>query len=198
MKTLKLTDLNLHDIGNSIQMTGAIYSGNGQHFMLTFPDEHGTDFTQASKLEMSHTDWEAFLKQTDHLEVEMRLMDETTGKIVKAIVRKSQRQVDQSVSWAVFHRDSYRCRYCGRGNGTPLTVDHLVLWEEGGPSTVANLVSACKKCNRTRGNTPYSDWLESGYYKHVSRTLDAVVRDTNQTVLSTLDGIERIKYKRSR
>jgi hypothetical protein len=198
MNIAKLSDLNLLDVGNAIQMTGAIYSGNGEHYLLTFPEEHGTDFTQAKKLEMTHPEWETFLKQTDHLNVEVKLLDPITGQIVKAIMRKSQRQVDQSVSWAVYHRDRYKCRYCARGDGTALTVDHLVCWEEGGPSTVENLVSACRKCNRTRSNMSYPDWLASGYYKHVSRQLDDDTREANLLLVGTLDGIERLKYKRSR
>ena len=195
---IQLSDLNILDIGNQLQLTGAVYSGNGGHILTIFPDEHGEDFTKAQVLEMGYPEWEKFLKQTDHLEVEMRQMDEATGKIVRAIVRKSQRQVDQSISWAVFHRDGYKCRYCGRGDGTPLTVDHLVCWEEGGPTSIENLLSACRKCNRTRGNTSYSDWLSGGYYKHVSRQLSEDVRTANFDLIGTLDKIERVKYKRSR
>ena len=197
MNKLQLSDLNLHDVGNQIQLTGAVYSGNGQQFLVIFPEEHGQDFSQANLLEMSHADWEKFLKQTDYLETEMRTVDEATGKLIRAVVRKSQRQVDQNISWSVFRRDGYRCRYCGRGD-VPLTVDHLVLWEEGGPTTEANLVSACKNCNRTRGNTPYVDWLTHPHYLKVSRNLDSVKRYENSALVQTLDKIERVKFKRSR
>jgi hypothetical protein len=192
---MKLNDLPLLDIGNNIQLTGAIYSGNGQHYACIFPDEHGLNIHSIRGLEMDHADWEKFLLQTDHLETEMKLLDPATGKIVKAIVRKSQRQVDQNISWKVFRRDDYACRYCGR-NDVPLTVDHLVLWEEGGPTTEANLVSACKKCNRTRGNTPYEEWLKSDYYSKVCKC--PIDRAMNEKLLPTLASIPRMTYKRSR
>ena len=64
----------------------------------------------------------------------------TITKLYKAVIRKCQRNIEQGVSWNVFRRDGYACRYCGNKE-VPLTVDHLVLWEESGPSTEANLVS---------------------------------------------------------
>ena len=75
------------------------------------------------------------------------------GTLTKAILRKTARQIEASVSWQVWRRDGCRCRYCGRDN-VPLTVDHLVRWEEGGPSTEENLVSSCKKCNQSQGDQP--------------------------------------------
>lgn len=195
MATIK--DLNILDVGNSIQMTGAIYSGNGKHYACLFPDEHGIQSRDVEILEMDHKEWEVFLHQTDHLETEMNLLDPETGKIVKAIVRKSQRQVDQNVSWKVFRRDRYRCRYCGRDD-VPLTVDHLILWENSGPSIESNLVSACKKCNRTRGNTEYKDWLQSDYYKKVSARIGQLVHADNEALIGTLDSIPRVTHKRSR
>ena len=73
----------------------------------------------------------------------------------------------------------------------PLTVDHLVCWEVGGPSTEANLVSACRKCNKVRGNTPYPDWLTNGYYVQVSKGLKPAVREANEAVSATLDAVPR-------
>jgi hypothetical protein len=197
MNPVRLSDLNLLKIGNEIQLTGAIYSGDGEHYLVVLPEEHGEDFSRAKLLEMDFTDWETFLKQTDFVEVQISKVDEFTGKLVKAIVRKTTRQIEQDVSWRVYRRDGFACRYCGK-NDVPLTVDHLVLWEEGGPSTEANLVSSCKKCNRTRGNTQYSVWLQSHYYNKVSRNLSRDILQKNVDLIPTLDKIERLKFKRSR
>jgi 5-methylcytosine-specific restriction endonuclease McrA len=79
-----------------------------------------------------------------------------------------------------------------------MTVDHLVLWEEGGPSTEANLLSACRKCNKTRGNTQYSAWLKSPFYGKVSRALDEATRRSNEALLATLDTIPKLVHTRSR
>jgi hypothetical protein len=166
---MRLSDLNLHNIGNTIQITGCIYSGNGNHYFCWFPGEESPDGFAESSLFMDLPEWETFLKQTDTLETEImaRAKDKT---ITKAIVRKAERQIATHIQWAVFRRDHYTCRYCG-DNACPLTVDHIVLWEEGGPSIEKNLVAACKKCNRTRGNTQYGDWLRSNEFKTRSRKL---------------------------
>jgi 5-methylcytosine-specific restriction endonuclease McrA len=37
-----------------------------------------------------------------------------------------------------------------------------------GASVEDNLITACRKCNKTRGNMLYEDWLNSDYYKKVS------------------------------
>lgn len=191
---MKFSDLDLLSIGNTVQMTGVLYSGEGRTLLCFFPGEK--EDLPLEVLEMAPEEWQDFLKQTDVLNTEA-LARSKDGTIGKAILRKSQRQIDASVSWRVFKRDGYRCRYCGNDN-TPLTVDHLVLWEEGGPTTEANLVTACKKCNRRRGNQQYTAWLESPDYRRSSEGLSAEVRHQNTALVATLSQIPRAIYQRSR
>ena len=205
---MKLKDIDIHAIGNTIQITGAIFSGEGRLLLCMFPDDRGSLYGDVSRevwmsgrlevcvLDMDLDDWNKFLRQTDLLEVEI-LQQASDGTLAKAVLRKSARQISQHVSWAVFRRDGYRCRYCGRDD-VPLTVDHLVLWEEGGPSIEENLVAACKKCNKKRGNTPYAEWLESPRYRGTSENLDPSVRFDNQAMVERLDSIPRSHHKRSR
>ena len=96
--------------------------------------------------------------------------------------------------WEVFRRDNYTCRYCGNKQ-VPMTVDHVVLWEEGGPSIVKNLICSCKKCNNTRGNMQYEDWLESDGYKDRSVVLTGNDHLRNAIVL---DLIPEIREKHMR
>lgn len=207
---MKFDDLNLHDIGNTIQITGVIYSGQGKHLLCFFPEHHGEleccvpaddniaviapGRDQIEALNMSREEWVQFLRQTDILETEVLTQAGPDAKVVKAVLRKSSRQIAQSISWAVFRRDGYACRYCGNDK-TPLTVDHLVLWEEGGPSTEENLVSACRKCNKTRGNTPYPEWLSHPHYQRTSKNLSPRVREANEALVATLSGIPRMIHK---
>jgi hypothetical protein len=192
---MKLADLNLLDFGNTIMITGVVFSGKGQVLVCPFPGEHDP-LDAIEHLDLSLDDWNRVLKQTDVLEVEM-LAKAKDGTIAKAIVRKSQRCIEASVSWRVFKRDSYTCRYCGRDDA-PLTVDHLVLWEEGGPSIDANLVSACKRCNKARGNTQYADWLVHPHYQRTSANLSDATRQANRALLDTLDKIPRNINQRTR
>lgn len=191
---MRFCDLDLHRIGTEIRCVGAIYAdGLDQFYLCYFPWETPTE--EEEMLSMTLTEWTQFLQQTDRLEVMAKVVDED-GKVMKAMVRKSQRQISQAVSWAVYKRDGYRCRYCNK-DGIPLTVDHLVLWEEGGPSIEANLVAACRKCNKVRGNKPYNEWLLHPHYRRVSRFLSHDQRTANAALATTLDSIPR-QYVRKR
>jgi hypothetical protein len=51
-----------------------------------------------------------------------------------------------------------RCAYCG---GDFQRWDHLVPVFEGGDTIVGNLVPACSKCDSSKGNRIYSEWMLS-------------------------------------
>lgn len=199
MRRIKLTELTLLDFGHGIQLAGAMYADPNDHlYLVPFPDEQingHPDFL--TTLEMTQDDWVQLLRQTDLLETQV-LAQAPDKTIAKAIIRKSTRQIEQNVSWAVYHRDGYSCRYCGKGGGIPLTVDHLVTWESGGPSTMENLVSACRKCNKVRGELPYSEWLLHPHYLKVRENLTEEQRMANLMLSTTLDKIPRRVHQRSR
>lgn len=54
----------------------------------------------------------------------------------------------------VFRRDEHACQYCGvRSND--LTLDHVLPRSRGGPTSWANVVACCRRCNaRKRDRTP--------------------------------------------
>lgn len=58
----------------------------------------------------------------------------------------------------VFERDRYACVYCGRCDGQ-LECDHVLAISRGGPSVLSNLVTACIKCNRSKGDMTPEEWL---------------------------------------
>jgi len=186
---MKLSDLNILDVGDKIGMTGAVFSdNNGTALLCMFPTQ-----PQPAKVEpllMDLDEWTRFLRQCDVQETEVLVKDKASGDLVKAILRKSQRTIEQRVSWAVFKRDFYHCRYCA-ADGVPLTVDHLICWEDGGPSIEENLVSACRPCNKNRGNIEYSEWLRSPYYKKVSRNLPMAMVEANEKLVVAIRLIPR-------
>ena len=51
----------------------------------------------------------------------------------------------------IFKRDNHQCQYCGLNN-LFLTLDHVIPKQKGGIDSWENLVSACKKCNISKGN----------------------------------------------
>lgn len=53
----------------------------------------------------------------------------------------------------VFLRDLYTCQYCGDKIARRLaTLDHVMPVSHGGKTTYENCVTACSKCNSSKGN----------------------------------------------
>ena len=182
--------MDLKEVGHTIQIAGIIYNSDKDEktYLLMLPGEElyihnvlHSHFSPETKY-MTHQEWKNFFWQTDVLETEIN----RDGK--KTIIKKAERQISQITSWNVFRRDEYTCRYCGR-NDVPLTVDHIVLWEDGGPSIEENLVAACKKCNRTRGNMKYEDWVGSSDYKEMSKDISLKHAIQNSALVHTMKKI---------
>lgn len=209
---MKLSDIDILSIGNTVQMAGAVFHGDGKLLLCMFPDDRGDVFSGEGRvlfgpsgadeehevhvLDMGQDDWQRLIRQTDLLEAEV-VQRSSDGSLAKVVLRKSQRQIEQSVSWGVFRRDGYACRYCG-ADDVPLTVDHVVCWEEGGPSVPENLVAACRKCNKVRGNTPYEQWLLHPRYAGTSKKLSEAVRRLNEALVAAIPSIPRLVNARSR
>jgi 5-methylcytosine-specific restriction endonuclease McrA len=65
----------------------------------------------------------------------------------------SQSQKPAFTRFNVFLRDRFRCQYCGKKFKTrELTFDHLIPKSRGGRTTWENIVTACQKCNISKGN----------------------------------------------
>ena len=58
---------------------------------------------------------------------------------------------------AVFGRDNYTCQYCGERAGR-LECDHVDPVSNGGSHDTSNLVTACFKCNRSKGSKTLAEW----------------------------------------
>lgn len=60
---------------------------------------------------------------------------------------------------AVFRRDNYTCQYCKK-RGLRLECDHVTPISRGGDNDISNLVSACIRCNRSKGSKLLEDWIQ--------------------------------------
>lgn len=59
----------------------------------------------------------------------------------------------------VFERDDYLCKYCPfPRRGAQLECDHVVPVSRGGLTVMSNLITACRPCNRSKGNRLISEW----------------------------------------
>lgn len=143
--------------GDKLEISGMLLANGNEAELILFPEVNGGE--KLTIVQPTHEQWKTLLYQLDTLGV---------AGLGKIILRKSQRNIEQTVSWNVFRRDSYTCQYCAK-NDVPLTVDHIVLWEQMGASVESNLISACKKCNKTRANTEFPDWMKGEYLDKVMK-----------------------------
>lgn len=191
MNVIRLDDVNLLDFGNSIGLVGNIWAGNdGVSYITLFPDFNLDDLGEIQAIEMDSEDWKKLIRQSDLLETE--ILQNDNGNLKKVTVRKSARLIDNRMQWAVFKRDNYCCRYCGK-SGIPLSVDHIDLWEEGGATVEENLLTACRKCNKIRSNTPYAKWMTSSRYISISSSLPSEIKQANLDIVAQLPHLESLR-----
>ena len=67
----------------------------------------------------------------------------------------AQRGIHPILRGAVLERDGWTCTYCG---ARTTEVDHVSPRALGGSSTPANLVAACRRCNREKGLRTPTQW----------------------------------------
>lgn len=164
--------MKLLDLGTKVFMKGFYVEGKGKGTVVLIPqnkEPKSIDFMSTTE-----DSYKTIVKQLDVQEAEC--FDYHHG--TRHIVRRTQRNLDQRVSWKVYKRDNYTCRYCGI-DGVPMSYDHIFLWELGGDNTVENGVCACKNCNQRRGNTDYTDWIEGPYYAAMKHNLSPEVIQAN-------------------
>jgi 5-methylcytosine-specific restriction endonuclease McrA len=64
---------------------------------------------------------------------------------------------------SILARDGAECVWCRRElrlGDRDLTLEHVVPRLKGGPAWLENEVAACRTCNRTRGHTAPTAWLD--------------------------------------
>lgn len=153
LTTVNGTDVYYDEIGVTYSLKGALI-GNGEiDLVLSLPDEYPASFT--TDLGLSAAEWTKLMKFSD--DPLIAIADPNNAGLVKAIIRKSQRQIEENLRWQVYKRDSYTCQYCGHDD-RPLTVDHKLAQQLGGETTLENLVSACRPCNKAKGNMTWERW----------------------------------------
>lgn len=186
----------IKEVGINAGISGIVFDGKTGAVTVMLPGVNSLDPLGHPVFE---TDVEMFKKMVRQMDTQ-----ETTlysgDKNKKTIVRKTQRQLDNKISWKVFARDEYTCRYCGRegSEGVPMSYDHVKLWEEGGENTMENGVCACRKCNKTRGNTDYSEWLDSDEYSRTSKNVSEKFRNENEKLRGKYRNFPERISKRSR
>lgn len=72
-------------------------------------------------------------------------------EIWKAICRVERGKVSNKLRFAIYARDGYRCRKCGRKTDD-LEIDHIIPIAKGGKTVYDNLQTLCRRCNKRKGS----------------------------------------------
>jgi len=91
--------------------------------------------------------------------------------------------VSPGVRFKTFTRDNFTCQYCGRSAPeVVLEIDHKLPRSKGGKNNLENLVTACRECNRGKGDikiTPNTeDFFEQ--LKQYDKEFNEVIEHINR------------------
>lgn len=165
------------DIGNLLKISGVLYQGMGSNLLLLSPS--ADDVLRSSigpvllRIEQpSVEEWSEIIRQSD--DPEMFIGE--VGGVNKILHRKQRFEISGHVQQKVWARDGFSCIYCNRRMGdVQLTIDHWISLENGGVNDDTNYVSACRKCNKSKGSMDPKDFCEQ--YGHDYAAIDQYVQN---------------------
>lgn len=164
----------VEQFGDTLRLSGAIFDDGKTSYLLYLPGKE-LDMAQLPPFVLTIEDWKQLVKQSDDPTF-YEYEDETRG-VVKAIVKKSERQVDSAIMWEVYRRAGFKCEYCGADN-RPLTYDHYLAQAFGGQTTLENGVASCRPCNKKKGHMTVAEWeafmAEKGFTGEKAKTSSAI------------------------
>jgi 5-methylcytosine-specific restriction endonuclease McrA len=157
---LRIPDAGINRVAQQERMAEAMrsvgwLSGSGN---VTFPNflRHNS---QSAKTRVTALSRQCHSRVTRKVE---SLSQQVTAKDGKSIIPRPLRNL-------VYNRDGGACRYCGWHKDDPvpcegssvgfmkLSLDHVVPESKGGETTAENLVTACMRCNQTKGGRTLSE-----------------------------------------
>lgn len=133
----------------------------------------------------------------------------------KTVEIKPKNQWDNSIegiglspnsSWsvlraAVFKRDNYTCKSCGRKDN--LTVDHIVQLSCGGTNNLENLQTLCKYCHEEKDNRKIFNrsFNHDNYYgSHTTSDpklliIETAIKNGSKIKISYIDMLQKTTYR---
>jgi hypothetical protein len=79
------------------------------------------------------------------------------------VIKPTAEEVSEALSILDLRADDLRCAYCGDPNTEWDHLRPLIVGQRptGYISEIQNLVPACSKCNQSKGNKPWREWMRS-------------------------------------
>lgn len=143
------------DVGEQITIAGIVLQGPKDTTILHMPDTNVSDINGVINLRPTTEEWSNFIQHSDDPQVFIR--DKTGG--LKATMRKIRYVISGAVQQKIWAADNFSCVYCTKKMGDiQLTIDHFMPLELGGDNNPSNYLSACRKCNKDKGNLSPQQW----------------------------------------
>jgi 5-methylcytosine-specific restriction endonuclease McrA len=96
------------------------------------------------------------------------------GKVVN-VVHMGSKWIRPEKRFAIYLRDEFTCQYCGTdlrsASAEEVTLDHLKPRIKGGSNAESNLVTACRACNSSRQDRPWTEFAPGGAHERIRRTI---------------------------
>lgn len=139
------------DIGSLVRIEGIVVGGGGMHSVLYLP---GCMSKPDMLVELNLAEWSDFIQRSDNPEVLVGpVPNGSNATLPKIFQRKLRYEISGAVQQKVWAADGFQCVYCGAKMGAVLmTIDHFRPLEFGGVNNETNFLTACKPCNKGKGN----------------------------------------------
>ena len=146
-------------MGNLIRINGLVVGCGDANAVLMLPGLRDS-FTEhpGVVLEPTVQEWSDFIQYSDDPLIYVQEGD------AKVFHRKMRYAISGAVQQKIWAADQFACVYCGAKMGdTLLTIDHFVPLELGGANNETNFVSACRACNKKKGDKYPEEWVTNIY-----------------------------------
>lgn len=106
-----------------------------------------------------------------------------------------RKSIPKRIRFEVFKRDKFTCQYCGRmAPDVILEIDHIEPVSKGGSNDILNLVTACRDCNRGKGDKELSD--NSTLRKQQQQLVDLAEKNEQlEMILEWRNGLKDIRER---
>jgi hypothetical protein len=143
------------DVGSNLRLEGIIIAGEDQIGIVVLPGSEPLEDRKVSYIYPSTEEICEFIRFSDDPEI-------LTDPVRKIFQRKLRFAISGDIQQKVWAADNFRCMYCDAQMGkTLLTIAHFIPLELGGVNDTSNYLTACKKCNKRKGNIHPKEYFES-------------------------------------
>jgi hypothetical protein len=146
----------IEDAGNLLLISGVLLQGMGANYLLLTPN--ADEVSDIEIIAPTLEEWCAVLRASD----DPKIFEEDDTGTIKAVYRKVQRSISGAVQQQIWYRDGWQCMFCGKKvPDIQVTVDHFIPLELGGKNEPSNYISACRQCQKAKGNRKPEEYCQS-------------------------------------